>query len=313
MKSLTENYLSMLKVLLNLLKANSTLLSRFSEFNALVVKLELRINSIDAMIRSVEVSTKGLTLEKHEIKAMIARGLGVLASVIGAYANETNNTQLKDYIKYREYELLRMRDDLLYDIALIIYNKANELSAELEGYGVDADALIEVQRIINLYNEKSPNAKRAKTDAKAMRELLDAYVVETHSIVKESMDKAAEVFKIIAPLFYLKYKNARKVYKTGHKRIIADDKEETTGSINLIVLDKESLAPIMNAVFEIVLLALSDDTDEDGNGYIDSLLPGSYAVTISHELYATVEITVVVNAKESTEVEVLMEKLAESI
>lgn len=310
MKKSNENFLSMLKTLLLVLSRFASIVSLVPEFAALRTNLQTRVQNIENLIRLIEMSAKGITIDKKVMKKMMAQGLSVASSLLSAYAYKNSDNELKEYVHYSESNLYKMRDELLNEVAANILAKASEHSAELVNYGLDATTLAQATSMLNLYSDITQKPRDMKVDVSGNRIMLERLIKDTHSMLVNSMDKCADLFKITNPEFYVQYKIARKIVHSGttkHKSS-EDNVEQTTGAINLNVNAAVTMLPLLNVLIEIPASEITDYTDEDGNFFCDMLAPGTYIIILNLETYQTNELTVLVKAGETTEVDALMEK-----
>ena len=85
------------------------------------------------------------------------------------------------------------------------------------------------------------------------------------------------------------------------------DVEKTTGTIELLVLDKVRMEPLAGVNFMVMALNLSESTDMDGETYNDEIAPGSYAGVLSCDGYKSMSFDFVIKAGETSTLQFLME------
>lgn len=313
MEDRLENVLGMLKTKQKICELYPDIIRKVTGFPIMVQKLKTRITTIDIVTQQLDVKITGIATEKNEMKSFIAKGMDALSSAVAAYAHSISNHKLEESMLFTEKKLFRMRDDVLFTTSMTIYQTAFDLKTQLADYGITTEVLDNSLAFITSYGEGTHNPKIAIVDKKGKREALKQLIKETADFVKNEMDRTAKIFKMSDMEFYEKYLNSGRVIKTGHKRLVTDDVEKTTGSVDLKVLDKETQEPVMDAIYEIKSLNIADATDEDGEGYIDSLLPAPYILTVTSNVHEPQDVAIVIVAGQSLSLVVELVKVPETV
>lgn len=308
-----ENFGSMMTLVFKICDDNVGIVNSVSVFGNKIGMAKNKHGQINQIINLLDLERKGVTATKKDYREIVEKGIFVMSNIVRSYAYGKNDKDLALSMKISKTDIKKMRDEDVHHRAVVVYEKANEVIADLDGYGVTANALADYKDSVDLYGGYKQQPKNIRIDYKNKRELMDVLIKELKLFMTNEVDSAAEVFSVINPAFYGLYKKARKVPKTGKHKLVVDDVEVSTGSFGITVLDKDTLEPIMNAQYEIVVLGIVDETDEDGEGYKDMIVPNSYEMTVVHELYVTANVTVVIKAGEETAVVVEMVKVTETV
>jgi len=130
----------------------------------------------------------------------------------------------------------------------------------------------------------------------------------TKKILDKEMEPFMEIYRQEFVEFYLAYLAARKVRHHHMKRKAKlPDLETTTGTVELLVLDKVRMEPLAGVNFMVMALNLSESTDMDGETYNDEIAPGSYAGVLSCDGYKSMSFDFVIKAGETSTLQFLME------
>jgi hypothetical protein len=159
----------------------------------------------------------------------------LVSGAVTAYATTINNQQLKDAVHFTATDLMRVRDTLAEERALVIHNQANAVVANLADYGVTALTLSNLMDRIIAFEALLVAPRVAIVDKKGATGLLKSLFDEVDSVLKNEMDPLMAVFKGSASVFYEAYFNARMIVDTGSSKpsvgIMITVKDAQTGAV----------------------------------------------------------------------------------
>lgn len=156
-----------------------------------------------------EEAISGLTLEKEQLRIDLNQLVQRVTAALAAFATATKDANLRKKVKYSPSYLNKVSDPELFDIAVVIYNLAVPVVAELEPYFVTQAELDELQQKTAAFKLAIPQNRVAAGTRKASTTNIGALIAETSRLLREEIDTLMLPFQFMHPDFYAKYKNAR--------------------------------------------------------------------------------------------------------
>ncbi len=308
MKDVTENVMTMVNRILLLCFNNMTIVDGVVKFKAKYVSLKAMRDAANLIAQLLFATTHGITLNKGKKKESAAMKSFVIAQVVKSYAHETGDLDLEELMAKSISHIRGIRDSEFWDFGKMVYDKAWALRETLPDYGIEELQITEMLADMDAFELLEQQPRLTGLELEQQRVNLDVKVKDMRSFLSNEMDPLAVVFMNTQPDFYAIYKKARKIPKTSRHTLTADELENTTGAIDLTVLAKDTMEPVLGALCGIASVEFSDTTDETGESYVDCLLPETYILTVSCPGYITATITVVLAAGEYKVLEVQLEK-----
>lgn len=111
------------------------------------------ITEINDIRGKQEADRKGIAENKlNKENDLISKTL-LVSSALVAFADATNNTQLRQEVDYSENQLRKARDTVIRDRCQLIHDRANDNIALLAPYGITPAQLTALQTAIDTYND----------------------------------------------------------------------------------------------------------------------------------------------------------------
>lgn len=156
-----------------------------------------RLASINSLREIQEENLKGITQDKEARKNIMANLALRIAGAMVAYADETNNNELKKNIGYTLTELIKPRDTTGKSRCQKIYNKAVPLAPILADYGIHDTDISALQGAITAYGLIIEKPRTAKSMSKAAGKEMKGMFKDTDGLLKNKMDKLMLQYKKI--------------------------------------------------------------------------------------------------------------------
>ena len=261
----------------------------------------------------LDTSSKQYTKEGVEIKKSAATDFSITASTMSSYGVKINNTELAGLKERFTFTNLYKKTEvaLLADCNLIL-NLIDQNTAGLEDYNIDASYTTALRNTATNLETVTQLPQDVIKQHAEDNKMYEDHEKEVKKFFKKEMDPFMKIYMKINMPFYLAYLGARHVRHHHLKRkpkIV--DTETTTGILDMLVLEKDTLHPLADVGFVIPSLNISESSDEDGDIYIDEIVPGGYKGKLHAEGYKDVDVDLVVKVGETTGLQFLMEKVGE--
>jgi hypothetical protein len=273
-------------------------------------KLQIFKDSADTSVLKLDTSTKAHTESGKAIREKAATDFGIVASIASAYGAGNSNDELKGLGRFT-FSKLRYASVInqITDSKKIKQVITPHLLA-LADNGLDA-------ALVTTIND---DLSQLETLTQVPQNMIDAHKAEKIIFVnnldtcqkfqEEQMDKTMQQYKIKNMAFYLAYLAARKVRHHHLKRkLILPDDETTTGTLETMLLFRDTMEPAAGASLVIALLNISETADAEGETYNDEIAPGTYHGKISMEGYNDIEFDFTIEAGKTCDLQFLLEKV----
>ncbi len=274
------------------------LFTRLGQFLTTALEYQLKLNK----------SPKAFTVAGAEVKEVAATDFSITASVMSAYGEKIDNSDLKGLTAYTYTRLYRGKvldqlNDCKYILGLIATHAAG-----LADYKIDAKYITGLQGLVAQLEQISKLPQDIIKQHAIDHTMYEDHEKLTKKFFDKEMDPFMEIYRKAYMEFYLAYVAARKVRHHHMKRkAILPDVETTTGILELLVLDKVSMEPLAGVNFMVMALNLSESTDGDGETYNDNIAPGSYTGILHNDGYKSISFDFVIKAGETSSLQFLME------
>lgn len=201
-----------------------------------MVKLIADIETADP---SAGVTTNGMTDEKHTNKVLFIAAFFTITSAIFAYADRSENAELKNTVDFPISDLESYREETL----LKVYNAVAEWLkthlTELADYGVTKAEVDNLAVLKTNFFKKSPSIRATVTDRMAVNEMLGELFSKADKKLVNQADRLMERFSSTNVKFYNAYWFARNFIDYG----VRHDKPETGTSTTLLLPPSSGKSP----------------------------------------------------------------------
>ena len=165
-----------------------------------------------------ETPRTGIHKDKMNVWEAMKDEALLVSGAVTAYATTINNQRLKDAVHFTATDLMRVRDTLAGQRALIIHDQANAVVANLADFGVTPATLTSLNGRILEFNKLMVAPRVAIVDRKGATSQLKNQMKELDMILKDEMDPLMAAYRNTALGFYDAYFNARKIVDTGSSK-----------------------------------------------------------------------------------------------
>ncbi len=276
-----ENKLNMLETVITVLENNATIWNSIPAIVEIKEKVVTNIGKIRGLRQIQEKDFTGITVNKAEVQEnLIAATLKLIGGLM-AYATVTNDHELRNSINYGKHDLNHSRDNILYDKALLVYNTAQPLAAELAVYLITEEDILAVDTLLKKYEEAIPEKRAATSETKAATEALKQIFKATNLLLKDKLDNLMLIFRAINPDFYNAYTNSRIIIDLGRRH---------TGNKTIIsgIIEKaDTEIPLNGAYVWIMEKGISFTTGPDGRFSLNIGEAGTYTLKAEKQGYKT--------------------------
>ncbi len=287
---MTSKQQSKLKMYLTVrifLLSNPAITAKIPNFSEFMAALDAAILQIQTNSEQHQYSSKGVTVNKKQLRESLITLTADASSKMQAYASYVNDTVLLAETKFTKSYLKEASDLLLKDISKGLYERIDENITKLTTYGLTVDSQTTYQTAIDGYDEAIPQPRQSQLEKKENTLLVDqGYVMGDKTI--DNIDLGVEILRLSEPVFYAGYKNARKIVEQGSGTLQVSGKITDAGT-GLSIID----ATLLFRLNGQPKVALEKRTAAKGGFMIKSLTEGTYQVSISKTGYQTK--TVVIN------------------
>jgi hypothetical protein len=170
---------------------------------------------------------KGTIADKEIAENGLIRELLVKANVLFLISQKNNNSSLKAISNVSESGLKKLRETALLQKARLILNSFKKNTAYLKDFSMNDDALAVFQGKIDQYDSALNIKNLSQAESKSARIKLKELFKAADLIVRNELDKAAELIRSEHPDFYKEYKAARIVKDFGQPKSVKPDSGST--------------------------------------------------------------------------------------
>jgi hypothetical protein len=249
-------------------ESNSVFSAAYTEFDTILTSIE---KNRDAQL----VTTKSSSSEKSNVWDSLFDKIMFLSKRIQSYANTTKNIQLFNDVHISATKLNYSRDSNFTGICHNIIASATANLAALEPYSVTNDNLLEIQALLDRYQNIKTKPRSVRAEIKTATENIVSNFKVADALLSGRLDLDIEVFKSTNHDFYSQYHSARMINATGSK----------TSLLVIRVVSAASKLPIENALCTVSLQSdssvhVSKKTAKQGILHVPNLAEGIYSVKV---------------------------------
>lgn len=284
MNSKLENRLSMYRTVIAVcdkvapsLQAVPALWTNYQLFKATVAEYD---DMVKKQIRNLE----GLTADKINAREKLIAKIMTISGMIKSYADESSDSDLYATVHFSPSTMRKMRENNLYQSALIVRELTENNFAGLAPYGLTLATLNEFMTIIDDFALKMEEPEEARKMRVAYTAAIKDMDKRLRDLLSRRIDTSIRTIGESDPLLLQKYTSARNVYNYGirHKKgaITAFIPAILSGKVN----DTAGI-PVPDALVSVEGTNISVFTDDDGEYLIDTITPGTCNIIVTAENY----------------------------
>ena len=291
MNSIFENKFSMFNTVITAKKQNPLAVDSVPAVKSNFLKFENKVAEIENIIKLQIKSTKGYTNLKKECTGILCESAVFVSSALYAFASSNDKPLVKDGSDFSPSDFGKMRDSILVENCRNIHKLATDNLTDLVPYNIDSSFLLQFQKEIDDTAQVNPIPTVEIKHRKVYTYQLAVLFQEATNILTNELDKTILLLKKTYSDFYKLYKNSRAIIDLkGKSNTIVSNDETITSAIIGFVYNEIDSSLIEDAVVEIEILEISDNTDEDGEYYLEKVPKGTYTIKASAPSYNQKEI-----------------------
>ena len=210
-----KNKLRMYKATEEICVNNTITWTPVTAFGAAFVLFQGGIGDIDDLQVKQEADLKGITENKNNKESVLINSSLTISKPMVAFANVTNNPQLRQEVDYTESDLLRSSDSDLETRCTLIKERADTHALALVTYGVTAPMIASLGTALTDYHAVISGPRSAEAVKKQQTAEIELLFKATDHILKGQLDQLIILFETSSPEFYGSYKNARIIVDLG--------------------------------------------------------------------------------------------------
>ncbi len=209
------NKLNMFEAVQAFLANTQTTWTSITAIGAAKLELDGKITAIRTERQKQEKDASGLVKERKLVRETLTRQALKVSGALMAYASATNNAELMGVVDYTPSAFKLKRDNIVYDMARIIYEAAQPLATQLAGYNIVAADITQLQTLLGQFLTAIPKRRNATAVSKSATTAIGGLFKDADAILKNKLDKLVLSFRATNPDFYTNYLNARIIVDLG--------------------------------------------------------------------------------------------------
>ena len=215
MNTKQKNKLRMYKASKTICVNNTATWTPITAFGDAFVLFGNGIVEIENLHVKQEADLKGITENKNNKESALINSSLIISKPMVAFANVTNNPQLRQEVDYSEDALKRSSDEDLKTRCTLIKERAATHAAALVPYGVTPPMQLALGTALTDYEAVISGPRSAEAVRKQQTAELELLFKSTDQILKGQLDQLMVLFETSHPDFYGAYKNARIIIDLG--------------------------------------------------------------------------------------------------
>ncbi len=218
---------NMHRAVLLALEENASIYASVPAFQNAVDEFKALVPAIDESTRLQLKSTiEAATAEKTDTETTLVNETVKVANALYAMAIVTDNETLLPKARMTKSMLYNSSGRSALVLARNILSLAGDYTEGLADYGIDADAITQLEQAINAYEQQLAGPRAAISGRKSITAQIAALFAKADTLLNDRMDKMMSLFKTSHPDFYSVYFNARNIINTTARKQ-KNDTEET--------------------------------------------------------------------------------------
>lgn len=181
-------------------------------------ELDGKITAIRTERQKQEKDASGLVIERKQLRETLTRQTLKVSGALMAYASVVNNQELMGIADYPPSAFTIVRDNIVYDMARVIYEAAQPLATQLAGYNVVAADITQLQTLLGQFLTAIPKRRNATAVSKSATTAIGGLFKDVDAILKNKLDKLVLSFRVTNTDFYTNYLNARIIVDLGARK-----------------------------------------------------------------------------------------------
>ena len=271
-----ENKFTMMKTVIGVLNKFNATWTTFIPFSDLVTLLKANYTQIAAEVALQDQITQGITQNKANLQSIMVATAYEIENKINIYAIFINDTALAQSFNFTYTQIESLRDTELVIRATTIHDTALANLAALAPYNITAPVLADFKTAIDNFAAVIEAPQLKQNEKKIARQNLQNLLTLGDTYLKR-IDKLMPQYRTTATQFYNEYTEARQIKDLGHRKtrlglfVELEDGVDSTGVVVVITKGLKNYTQTVRST--------------DHNAFFESILSGTYTITIHHPGY----------------------------
>jgi len=271
-----ENKLTMMKTVIGVLNKFNATWTTFIPFSDLVTQLKATYTQVAAEAALQDQITQGITQNKANLQSIMVATAYEIENKINIYATFINDPALAASFNFTYTQIESLRDTELVIRANTIHDTALANLAALAPYNITALVLTDFKTAIDNFAAVIEAPQLKQNEKKIAKQNL-TNLFNTAVTYLKRIDKLMPQYKTAATQFYNEYTEARQIKDLGHRKtrlglfVELEDGVDSTGVVVVITKGIKNYTQTVRST--------------DHNAFFESILAGTYTITIHHPGY----------------------------
>lgn len=303
-----SNNLDMYIVVNGFYTANQVLIDVVPARAAVFAELAQYIQSINTEIAGQSTNTTGVKLDKDAARDMLNTITMELISPAKAWAVFENNNTLTAEFDYSLSDIQAIKDDTMQGFCTHRLQLINNNIAAMADFGIDPASLVSWQAAIGAYTAILESPREAINRRHLKTKHLKVLFQETSALLHNQIDPLMVPFKSVEPEVFYGYKQARMIIDRGGRAPNPNPKPDTATLFGTVTNEVGGI-PIQGAVLSVAgttLSAINITTADNGTYSQAGIPPNEYAVQASADGFLLFEVTILLEANASFELNITL-------
>lgn len=232
------------------LKENENITNQVPAFGMIYQSAKDTLDAIERADDRRAQKVGGIAADKQQYQEELAQQAATIAAAIGAYAQQQKNMELKEAMNFTRSELFYGSNRQLAAKCTNILNKARELAAELNGYGITEVVINSFANVLGQYEASMHRPRNTAAERKVSGTEVADLLRQLQVIFTEQLDALMLLFQNSHPLFFNEYMAKRSLVNPARRKTRVEgtvtDKATKAALQNVQVTLKESEAEALS-------------------------------------------------------------------
>ncbi|WP_320054419.1 carboxypeptidase-like regulatory domain-containing protein [uncultured Acetobacteroides sp.] len=309
MRYLYEQKLTMNLAVIDLLKANKTILDPLPGYLQYWGVLDANVGAIVSTKELLTRNSTGIALNKDLVRGDLVKMTLNVGEMVESYGRLNGNVVLSAKVHFTESKLKKASASTLCDSAMVVYANAMEHAVELEKYGVTPAMLVALNSMIEKFKLMLPVTHATKVNSKMGTAKLQELFAANDDVLKK-IDLLLVMVKHTHPEFYRSYTTTRKLPSRATSKITLKTRvcSSTGEGIKGVTLTFTPKMQKLAMGVETTVKPIVKKTADKGICYLKNMHATEYTVTAEKVGHPAVTTSVNVPGDEMVMLTIKMDK-----
>jgi hypothetical protein len=187
---------------------------------------------IEAILVDIPSSTKSITDDKKDTRAILEGETKEIAMALLSIANSEKNTQLQSIVNINDSKMAKLKEAELVTLCQGISAQAKKYTERLVQYDIKAERITLFESLTEDFNQLKGSPRLQIGARKATYLKLNETIKKAITLLHDQIDIQVEILKRSEPEFYSAYWSARTIVSLGvrHKKKDGNKKQKPDAS-----------------------------------------------------------------------------------